>query len=885
MKIARSGITAKVVYIVLFLAMLTGLLVPVYPVYAEMQPNSGDTIVDFPDPNLEAAIRDAIDKPDGPIYHQSDLLNLYELYAWDYGISDLSGIEYCYNLEWLDLYNNNITDITLLAGLINLEGLVLDYNQISDISAIVSNSGINSGDWVGLACNNLDLSPGSQTKDDIQTLIGKGVAVEYIPQNIDTEVDFPDPNLEAAIRDALDKPAGPVYHQCDLLNLYELDAWDYGISDLSGIEYCYNLEWLCLWDNNIADSSLLAGLNNLLYLDLYGNQISDILPMAGLINMEWLDLGSNQISDITALSGLPNLEELYLSNNQISAISSLVSNPGLSSGDWVGLAYNNLDLTPGSQNMDDIQTLIDRGVGVEYKPQNGDFEVVFPDLALEEALRNAIDKPSGPIYQSDLVSLIELDAGNGWISDLSGIEYCYNLEWLDLGDNNIADISPLAGLTIMKKLDLDRNQISDITPLSGLTDILELDLNSNYISDISPLVSNAGLSSGDWVDLSYNNLDLTPGSQNMDDIQAFVDRGVNCDYEPQNEFEGYFLDPNLEEAIRVAIGEFFRPIYQTDLENLTEVDAWGFGISDLSGIEYCCNLEWLVLRDNITTDISPLAGLIKLKGLNLGLNQISDITPLAGMTKLEGLNLDENQVSDISALCGLTNLEGLDLQNNLISDISPLVSNPGISSGDRVYLYYNYLDLTPGSQDMDDLQALVDRGVEVEYDPQNTVDLADICISIRLQGHSRPDTGWEVPVTVNLFIPGADVLSDTPLYTFDLTTTKDGDYAIAQAEGMEPGTYDITIVSPHCLTNVKRNVPVGETTTNVDMDTLLDGNANDDHNINISDFGILASTYGKRQGDEGFDERSDFDRNGKINIADFGILAANYVKSSPVEVP
>jgi len=36
----------------------------------------------------------------------------------------------------------------------------------------------------------------------------------------------------------------------------------------------------------------------------------------------------------------------------------------------------------------------------------------------------------------------------------------------------------------------------------------------------------------------------------------------------------------------------------------------------------------------------------------------------------------------------------------------------------EVYLNDNYLDLTPGSANMQDIQELIDRGVTVHYQPQ-----------------------------------------------------------------------------------------------------------------------------------------------------------------------
>ena len=82
---------------------------------------------------------------------------------------------------------------------------------------------------------------------------------------------------------------------------------------------------------------------------------------------------------------------------------------------------------------------------------------------------------------------------------------------------------------------------------------------------------------------------------------------------------------------------------------------------------------------------------------------------------------------------------------------------------------------------------------------------------------------------------------------------------------------------------VKKGVVITGSSTAVNMGIMLEGNADDTSVINITDFGILAATYGKSTPD--YDNRADFDRNGIINIADFGLLAANYGKSAPVEVP
>ena len=129
----------------------------------------------FTDANLEAAIRKNINKPQGPIYI-SNLEALTTLQAQEGGISDLTGLEYCVNLQELYLYTNNISDISVLAGLINLEGLHLTNNNISDISPLVWNSGFSNGDAVWLWYNPLSIT---SVDVYISQLEERGVIVTY----------------------------------------------------------------------------------------------------------------------------------------------------------------------------------------------------------------------------------------------------------------------------------------------------------------------------------------------------------------------------------------------------------------------------------------------------------------------------------------------------------------------------------------------------------------------------------------------------------------------------------------------------------------------------------------------------------------------------------
>ncbi len=205
-----------------------------------------------------------------------------------------------------------------------------------------------------------------------------------------------------------------------------------------------------------------------------------------------------------------------------------------------------------------------------------------------------------------------------------------------------------------------------------------------------------------------------------------------------------FPDPNVELAIREALGKTEGDIYTSDLEKLTELTLGGLFmvtvpekvITDITGLEYCNHLTRLVLMSNEISDISPLSSLTRLRELNLGGGQLGDITPLSRLTNLTKLHLDIISISDISPLANLTNLTELRLQNNKISDIKPLVDNSGLSEGDYLQLHGNPLSWQSRQVYIPQLEA---RGVRVHY--QEDTPMKAEAVS-RLLFTSKLSLGW-----------------------------------------------------------------------------------------------------------------------------------------------
>ncbi|UCE46676.1 MAG: hypothetical protein JSW47_13770, partial [Phycisphaerales bacterium] len=99
-----------------------------------------------------------------------------------------------------------------------------------------------------------------------------------------------------------------------------------------------------------------------------------------------------------------------------------------------------------------------------------------------------------------------------------------------------------------------------------------------------------------------------------------------------------------------------------------------------------------------------------------------------------------------------------------------------------------------------------------------------------------------------------------------------------------PGTYDITVAGKTTLMNIKRDVVVSATNTSVDLGVLLEGDANQDGIINLSDYGILSMCWQASESQAKYDIRADFDCDGLVNTADLLLLTANWLEISPVEI-
>jgi Leucine-rich repeat (LRR) protein len=172
---------------------------------------------------------------------------------------------------------------------------------------------------------------------------------------------FPDEGLEQAIRKESGRTNGPLYGE-DLEGIRRLNAANFSITNLAGIEYLPNLESLDLRGNPVSSVEELLSLQKLVELSLRNTEIDDIAPLSDLVRLRRLDLRGTDLGKdgLEPLKNLRALEELNLRESGITELDAL--------GSLQNLRYLNIHSNSGITSLKPIaglgrlQTLIMRHV-------------------------------------------------------------------------------------------------------------------------------------------------------------------------------------------------------------------------------------------------------------------------------------------------------------------------------------------------------------------------------------------------------------------------------------------------------------------------------------------------------------------------------------------
>jgi len=266
---------------------------------------------------------------------------------------------------------------------------------------------------IALLCSCRKKAP--QVPDYYTTPVYKSYATPAVKNSTDyTAVNFPDPNLQAAVVAWLGKTEDSVITKNDVNSIGYLDISSKQISSLEGIDVMENLNVLVARNNSFTDLTPVTKLKKLSGLDLESNNISDISVLAGadMPALVRIWLGNNNITDIPVFSNKPALDALYMQNNKISDISGLISCTKL-----VHLFISN-------NNVRDISVVSSMNnlivCGIDHNRDLSDLS---------------------PLSNNRI--MLEFYASSCNISDISVVSNWVSLKNLDLGHNNITDITPV----------------------------------------------------------------------------------------------------------------------------------------------------------------------------------------------------------------------------------------------------------------------------------------------------------------------------------------------------------------------------------------------------------------------------------------------------------
>ena len=283
-----------------------------------------------------------------------------------------------------------------------------------------------------------------------------------------------------------------------------------------------------------------------------------------------------------------------------------------------------------SKNIDDRESTPSAEVSVKVGQRISDIELKDPLL---RACINSEEK----IYAYEITDL-NCFVVEGYVSDLSGLEFLTSLMTLKLPVTSAANLSPLSHLTSnLVNLTLMGSLSADVSPIAGLEKL-------EFLS-----IVDTPLTSTQLILLATNKsvIELVLNNNNISDISPLLALSQ-------------LVNLNLESN---AVSNLAEPINWTAIEQL----------------------KTLNLANNAIVDINSLSGLIALENLDLSGNSIGNISPLGTMANLKLLDISHNAIhSGVKYLLDLQQLTAVNLQENVslsCVDIKSLDANIDLSDG------------------------------------------------------------------------------------------------------------------------------------------------------------------------------------------------------------
>ena len=134
---------------------------------------------------------------------------------------------------------------------------------------------------------------------------------------------------------------------------------------------------------------------------------------------------------------------------------------------------------------------------------------------------------------------------------------------------------------------------------------------------------------------------------------------------------------------------------------------------------------------------------------------------------------------------------------------------------------------------------------------------------------AQPSSLQQLPVTITLKTGAFEV-------NYPVRTTDASGFFTVPVSSLANGAYTWRVKGPKYLANAGPVNLNGSAVTTVEMGLLRVGDANNDNVVNVNDFTIMKSTFGKSVGQLGYDDRADFTGDQLVAVSDFTLLKGSF---------
>ncbi len=237
----------------------------------------------------------------------------------------------------------------------------------------------------------------------------------------------------------------------------------------------------------------------------------------------------------------------------------------------------------------------------------------------------------------------DLNCSNLGITNLEGIQYFTNIQFLHANNNNITSLPDISAMNKIETFDLKDNDLNTLPSLENQTLLTKIFISNNQLTKIPPLTNNTNL------------IQLIAFSNQLDSL------------------------PMLNH-----------------LTKLNKIDVGNNRLKELPDMSNLVKMEQLLIWHNLLDSVPDLKNYPNLWRFNAGGNKLSYTPDFSWNPRLKILFLDDNQLTLLPNLSFLDSLDDVRFQNNNFDflNLSPILSYPG---NDTIFDYTPQHDFPGGA--------------------------------------------------------------------------------------------------------------------------------------------------------------------------------------------